>query len=403
MRRLAIIALGALLLAGCAGPPPQPPTSGGSPASGSSGSPPGLGGLGGAASGPPPEPGGAARRELGGGGAAAAPTAPVPDGRIYPRADDPPVQIKAAWCAVTGAQFPLWLAKESGVLARHRIEAELTMIQGSTPAIAALQRGDIDFLECSGGAIAPGLMAGAEALFVGNFYTGNFFRLMATPDVQSVADLRGRKVAIDRPGDYSNRLNEVLLERNGLVPNQDVTLVPIGGQTDRYNALKAGVVDATTVNPPLNLTAQHEGFHEIYNLEDLGIAGISVSLFATPDTVNNRAHLVERFLAAMTETAVYAKTHRPRTMQVMGSYLQLTDREALAGAYDTYAPKLATRLTVPADALQAVMDENLKANPEAPVREAARIIDNRAAQAVENSGFVDAIYAEYGVDPSRRN
>jgi NitT/TauT family transport system substrate-binding protein len=330
------------------------------------------------------------------------PTAPVPEGRVYPRADDQPVQIKAAWCAVTGAQFPLWLAKESGVFARHRIEADLTIIQGSTPAIAALQRGDVDFLECSGGAIAPGLMAGAEALFVGNFYTGNFFRLMAVPDVQSVADLRGRKVAIDRPGDYSNRLNEVLLERHGLVPNQDVTLVPIGTQTDRYNALKSGVVDATTVNPPLNLTAQSEGFHEIYNLEELGIAGISVSLYATPETVKNRARLVERFLAAMTETAVYAKTHRPRTIMVMGDYMKLTDREALAGAYDTYARKISTRLTVPADALQAVMDENLKANPEAPIREAARIVDNRAAEAVEASGFVEVILAEYGLDPSQR-
>ncbi|HLH25130.1 MAG TPA: ABC transporter substrate-binding protein [Chloroflexota bacterium] len=384
MRRLAALALGAMLLGGCAGPP-QPPSNGGSPAAGAAGS--------------------AAAAAAAGAGVsptAAVPTLPVPEGRVYPAPDDQPVQVRAAWCAVTGAQFPLWLAKESGVLARHRIEADLTMIQGTTAAIAALQRGDIDFLECSGGAIAPGLMAGAEALFVGNFYTGNFFRLMAVPDVATVADLRGRKVAIDRPGDYSNRLDEVLLERNGLVPNQDVTLVPIGGQSDRYNALKTGVVDATTVNPPLNLTAQNEGFHEIYNLEDLGIAGISVSLYATPETVKNRARLVERFLAAMTETAVYAKTHRPRTIQVMGSYLKLTDRDALAGAYDTYATKLATDLTVPTEALQAVMDENLKANPEAPIRDAAQIVDNRAAEAVAASGFLEAIQAEYGVAPAAR-
>jgi NitT/TauT family transport system substrate-binding protein len=391
MRRLIALTLGTLLVAACAGSSPQPPNAGGSTAAAgtgsASGAPAASAGAPGAAAGSP---------------TAAPPTVPVPEGRIYPRADDAPVQIKAAWCAVTGAQFPLWLAKESGVLARHRIEADLTMIQGSTPAIAALQRGDIDFLECSGGAIAPGLMAGAEALFVGNFYTGNFFRLMAAPDVESVADLRGRKVAIDRPGDYSNRLNEVLLERNGLVPNLDVTLVPIGSQTDRYNALKGGLVDATTVNPPLNLTARNEGFREIYNLEDLGIAGISVSLYATPETVKNRARLVERFLAAMTETAVYAKTHRPRTMQVMGSYLKLNDRDALAGAYDAYASKLSTDLTVPTDALQAVMDENLKVNPSAPIHDAAQIVDNRAAEAVAASGFVEALYAEYEVPPSAR-
>jgi hypothetical protein len=41
------------------------------------------------------------------------------------------VKIRASWCAVTGAQFPLWLAKESGILARHRIDADPRFIGGS--------------------------------------------------------------------------------------------------------------------------------------------------------------------------------------------------------------------------------------------------------------------------------
>src|SRR5579883_369257 len=118
MRRLAALALGAMLLGGCAGPP-QPPSNGGSPAAGAAGS--------------------AAAAAAAGAGVsptAAVPTLPVPEGRVYPAPDDQPVQVRAAWCAVTGAQFPLWLAKESGVLARHRIEADLTMIQGSSAAIS---------------------------------------------------------------------------------------------------------------------------------------------------------------------------------------------------------------------------------------------------------------------------
>ena len=55
-----------------------------------------------------------------------------------------------------------------------------------------------------------------------------------------------------------------------------------------------------------------------------------------------------------------------------------------------------------ADALQAVMDENLKANPNAPIREAAQIIDNRAAEAVAASGFLEVIEAEYGIAPAGR-
>ncbi len=334
--------------------------------------------------------------------APAAPSAPArPTGRAaYPAPDDPLVPVRAAWCAVTGAQFPLWLAKEAGILARHRLDADIRLIASSGPALAALQSGEIDFLECSGGAVAPGLMAGSDGLYIANFYTGNFFRLMAAPDIQSVYDLRGRKLAISRPGDYTNRLSEVMLERHGLVPNQDVLLVPLGTQTEQFNGLRGGIVDAITINPPLNLSLQNEGFREIYNLRDMGLAGISVSLYATRETVRSRTRLVERFLAAMTETAAYARANREHTIQVMSQYMQLTDRLALEGAYDTYVPALQIPPYVAIEALQPVLDENLKVNPAAQITDAARLIDNRPLQAVEASGFITAILAEYGQSPN---
>jgi NitT/TauT family transport system substrate-binding protein len=334
--------------------------------------------------------------------APAAPSAPArPTGRAaYPAPDDPLVAVRAAWCAVTGAQFPLWLAKEAGIFARHRLDADIRLIASSGPALAALQSGEIDFLECSGGAVAPGLMAGSDGLYIANFYTGNFFRLMAAPDIQSVYDLRGRKLAISRPGDYTNRLAEVMLERHGLVPNQDVLLVPLGTQTEQFNGLRGGIVDAITINPPLNLSLQNEGFREIYNLRDMGLAGISVSLYATREAVRSRTRLVERFLAAMTETAAYARANREHTIQVMSQYMQLTDRLALDGAYDTYVPALQIPPYVAIEALQPVLDENLKVNPAAQITDAAQLIDNRPLQAVEASGFITAVLAEYGQSPN---
>ncbi len=363
--RLTVLAppLVALALAACASPTPSPPAAGVAPTAPSASS---------------PAPGAAAERAA------------------YPAADDPEVHVRAAWCAVTGAQFPIWLAKESGIFARHRLDVDLSFISGSDVSQAAVMRGDVDFLECSGGGVTPGLMATGEMVFVGNFYTGNFFRLMAVPEVQTVADLRGRRFAISRPGDYDNRLAEALLERFNLAPNEDVTLVPIGSQTERYNALKGGLVDATTVNPPVNLAAQNDGFHEVYNLRDLGIAGISVSLYATRQTVESKPRLVERFLAAMSETAAYARSHRERTIQVMSDYLKLTDRQALEGAYDTYATAISVSPVVPLEAVQAVMDEVLKVNPSLPVRDAALRVDNRAARVVEASGFLAAINDAYG-------
>lgn len=325
---------------------------------------------------------------------AAAPTTALRGRDAYPAPDDPEVKLRVGWCAVTGAQFPLWLAKESGILAKHRLDTEVVFTLGADVNLAALQRGDLDFLECSGGATTPGLMAGIEAVFVGNFYPGNFFRMMALPEVGSVADLRGRRLGIGRAGDYDNRLAEVTLERHGLVPNLDVTMVPMGTQNDRVTALRAGQIAATTVNPPLNLQLANEGFREIYNLRELGVAGISVCLVASQETVRNRPRLVERFLAAMVETSALARADRDLTIQVMSDYMKVTDRQALEGAYDTYVSALAVPPRVSAEALQPVMDENMRFNATPQVREAARLIDNGPLDAVIASGFVDAVLAE---------
>src|SRR5262249_16598705 len=130
---------------------------------------------------------------------------------------------------------------------------------------------------------------------------------VVVPDIQRLADLRGRRLATDRAGAYDYRLTEVMLERHGLKANEDVTLVPVGSQTDRYNALSSGIVDGTTVNPPVNLTAQNAGFREIFNFADLGVSAVYVSLFTHRRTLQSQPRLVERFLAAIVEASAYAK------------------------------------------------------------------------------------------------
>jgi NitT/TauT family transport system substrate-binding protein len=315
----------------------------------------------------------------------------------YPAPTDERTKVRAAWCAVAGAMFPLWVAKEAGIFERHRLEAELSYAQGAGPNLAALSYGDLDFLECAGGSTIPAMMSGGDVVFIATFHQGNPYRVIVAPDITRPAELRGRKMAISRPGEFDNRLVTIFLERHGLVPNVDVTLVPIGGQTDRYNALKGGIVDGTAVNPPVNLTAQNEGFREIFDIADLGVAGVYISLFTNRQTLQQRPRLVERFLAAMIEAAAYARANREFTIKTMGDYLKLNDQQALAGAWEVYADRmLSLPPRVPVEGVQAVIDESLSVNPTAPVRDATAMIAPAPLQAVEASGFVDAVLTEYG-------
>jgi ABC-type nitrate/sulfonate/bicarbonate transport system substrate-binding protein len=273
---------------------------------------------------------------------------------------------------------------------------ELIYAFAAEPNIAGLIQHDLDFVECAGASLIPGMMAANEIVFIANFLQGNPYRIVTVPDIHRMADLRGRKLASGRRGGFDTHLIEVALERNGLRPNDDVTLVPIGNQTDRYNALKMGIVDGISVNPPVNLALQGEGYREIYDIGELGIAGVYISLVTSRQLLQERPRVAERFLAAIVEATAYARANREFTIQVMGDYLKLNDPVALAGAYDAFAgDALAIPPYVPLDGVQAVIEETLKEAPVAQVKEAALMTDNRPLQAVEASGFISAMLADY--------
>ena len=52
-----------------------------------------------------------------------------------------------------------------------------------------------------------------------------------------------------------------MVQKNGLVPNKDVTSLVIGGQEDTVLALRAGRIAAALFTPPRPLILQREGFH----------------------------------------------------------------------------------------------------------------------------------------------
>src|SRR5581483_8305697 len=153
--------LAGMLLAACAGPPAAAPAP---PAAGAASAPA-----------PPAASAGAASAPAAASGASA--PAALKGRDAYPAPDDAETKIKAAWCAVAGAMFPLWVAKDAGIFERHRLDAELVFMQGGTPCVAAMTNGEVDFLESAGGLIA-GLMASNDGLVIANLYLGNPYRLI---------------------------------------------------------------------------------------------------------------------------------------------------------------------------------------------------------------------------------
>src|SRR5262245_26293268 len=167
-----------------------------------------------------------------------------------------------------GFNWPIWVAQEKGMFARHGVEPKITPTPGSAFQLTGLIEGKFDiamtaidnlfaYREGQGEAkiLGPDLIA-----FMGG--DNGFLRLVAVPEVKSIGQLKGKTVSVDAlTTGYAFVLLE-MLERGGLSRGDD-QVERAGGVMQRFNALMEKKHDATLLLSPFEVQAEARGFSRI--------------------------------------------------------------------------------------------------------------------------------------------
>jgi ABC-type nitrate/sulfonate/bicarbonate transport system substrate-binding protein len=98
---------------------------------------------------------------------------------------------------------------------------------------------------------------------------GGFLSVVADASVRTVADLRGKRLAVDSLNTGFAFVLRELLQSQG-VADADVTFVRTGATELRFRGLLAGTVDATLLRTPFDILAAERGFHVVATAESLG-------------------------------------------------------------------------------------------------------------------------------------
>ncbi len=302
-----------------------------------------------------------------------------------------PVNIRVATCAVSGGFIHLYTALDNGLFDKYGIKANHIYIRGSGISLAALSADEIQFLYCAGDGTIPGMATGIEAKLIAAPLVGLPYVLLARKDIKRPEDLKGKSIGVTRPGDLSFRLSRALLKKFNL-SETDVNLRPIGGsQSERYSAMVQDIIQAIIVTPPLDVRGKRDGFNMIYRLNDLKLPFLYSSLHSNPKTIQERPQLVQRFVAAMAESAQFVEKNPDKAKASVSKALKLKDEDALQSSYDAYAKSIINRrMLVPGD---QVADAVELAKTETTVRKkASEIFDNRFAEDLEKSGFLKELW-----------
>ena len=294
------------------------------------------------------------------------------------------------------AEFaPVWAANDRGLLKKYGFESEIIAMQGGTQLAQAVIGASIP-IAVMGGAYLTAAVRGADLVMIATHMDKFPYSLIVKPNIKRVEDLKGTKLAISRFGSSSDAGLRVALQKLGLNPDKDVTILQVGGQTERFAALKGGSVDGTVVIPPLSGAAQRLGYNALINMTELGISYPQEGVVVSRQMIGSRRETIIRFLKAYIEGVKELKTDKEFAIAVMAKHLRLDrkkDREALEDSFKEVV--IEQMLKVPSINLEAIkvgLDLLGKDKPARASSNPRDYVDGTLMQELVKSGFTEQLY-----------
>jgi len=294
------------------------------------------------------------------------------------------------------AEFtPVWAAQDRGLLKKYGFETEVIAMQGGTQLAQAIIGGSIP-IAVMGGAYLTAAARGADLVMIATHIDRFPYSLIVKPNLKRVEDLRGSRLAISRFGSSSDAGLRVALQKLGLNPEKDVTILQVGGQTERFAALKAGSVDGTVVIPPLSSAAQRLGYNSLINMTKLGITYPQEGVVVSRQTIASRREMVSRFLKAYLESVKEIKSDKEFAIGVMARHLRMDrkkDREALEDSFQEVVLDQMLRIpTVNLEAIRMGLELLGKDKPAGASNNPRDYVDASLMQELVKSGFTEQLY-----------
>jgi ABC-type nitrate/sulfonate/bicarbonate transport system substrate-binding protein len=176
----------------------------------------------------------------------------------------------------------------------------------STPnvAIAQLRSGDLDaYSEAVSGGVAA-VQSGVPLMDIALAQPRQDYVFLAKSGINTLADLKGKKIGVqDTTGvNYAQAL--LVVQKAGLTP-KDVTIIAVGGQSERLPALVAGRVDATMLSHAAQLSLAGKGFNTLFDYTKEASNLYDDNVFVTPDWLKKNHALAVAFNKAMLDSFVW--------------------------------------------------------------------------------------------------
>ena len=308
-------------------------------------------------------------------------------------ADNAPEKVTIAYSSVSGNMATLWIAYERGFFRKYGLDVQPVFIESGSTTVQSLVSKEVAFAQMAGAGVLQSRLRGTDVVMIAGFLNTMDYQLMVDKSVTRPDQLKGKTLAVSRFGSSSDFATRYALDKFGLVPEKDVTILEIGSQPARFAALEAGKIQAAMVAVPLTLKAKALGFHTLADLQMLGLEYQHTGLATTQALIKSRPDLIRNVMKAYVEAIHFYKTNRAESIAILGKYLKTTDPELLTEVYQNLGLTLTPRKPYPTlRGIEVMLRELAAKDPKAKTARPDDFVDLTFIKELDSSGFIDRLY-----------
>jgi ABC-type nitrate/sulfonate/bicarbonate transport system substrate-binding protein len=228
------------------------------------------------------------------------------------------------------SQLPILLAKEKKLFEAEGLEPEVIQIRTAL-ALPALLGSDLDFTTSAETTIRAAV-SGMPLKAIGFTGIRSSLVLVVQPGIQSVAALKGGKIAVSSLRTTTDFVARDIVRYYGLNPDKDIVTMPLGSEANKIAALNGKAVEAAILTLPDDSIAEEQGFKKLVFAGDI-VEGLQSGLACSVKKINENPAQVERMARVLVRSLDLTRSRRGDALDFIAKQWRLS-RQVAERSYD---------------------------------------------------------------------
>ena len=289
--------------------------------------------------------------------------------------------------------LPIWLAKDTGIFAKHGLETEVIFMRGGALITMGILSGELQLSGVGAESVVAAKVEGGDAVLLACPLDTDLVYLIGRPDIKAAEQLKGKATAVTRLGSSIHFYLRAALKYLGMDADRDMTILQLGGGPEIAAALETGRIAAGILTIRYALPFLQRGWPVLIDLSKTDLKYPPSCVGSSRAFVRKNPNTVERFLKAYTEAIHVIKTDAALAKRIYAKEYRESDPAVIDKVVTVYAGLFKSIPTVPPSGLETVIRELAarKPLPSEAFRQPDFYKDDGPLQKIVKEGWIDQL------------